>query len=213
MKRIVLIALAMTSLNAHADMTGAGDAAIVQQLVLIVEKANKQIQQFQEMTDISKRLEEMEAAKTVKKVTDQGNEIGHLLNELENTVELVGDIRDDPGGLQDLEHTIGYLEQDLESADSRQGLEKAKAYARLISDLKRLGFVQRANQAAMEQLASGTDVEDNQRINATNSTIMTDILVKREQRETIRAAHDVKAVNELLRSNKYSSMVESGDSQ
>lgn len=213
MKPIALITLTLFSLNAHADLTGAGDAAIVKQLVVIVEKANQQIKQLKEMTDISERLEEMEAAKTVKKVTDQGNDIARLLSELENTVELVGDISNDPGGLQDLERTISYLEQDLESADSRQGLEKAKAYARLISDLKRLGFIQKATQTTMEQLASGTNEEDNQRINATNSTIMTDILVKREQRDSIKAAHEVKAVNELLRSNKYSSMVESGENQ
>lgn len=213
MKRIALITLFLFPLNVHADMTGAGDAAIVKQLVVIVEKANQQIKQLKEMIDISERLEEMEEAKTVKKVTDQGNEIAHLLDELENTVELVGDIKNDPGGLKDLERTISYLEQDLEIADSRQGLEKAKAYARLISDLKRLGFIQKATRTTMEQLASGTNEEDNQRINATNSTIMTDILVKREQRESIKAAHEVKAVNELLRSNKYSSMVKSGDTQ
>ncbi|MCG8313816.1 MAG: hypothetical protein MI976_11415 [Pseudomonadales bacterium] len=210
MRLIIIACLLVASFNAKSDMTGAGDVAIVEQLIVIVEQTNQQIKQFQEMTDISKRLEEMESIKTVKKVTDQGEQIGHLIAELEETVSLVGDLQKDPGGLKDIERTIMYLEQDLNRADSKQGLEKAKAYSRLISDLKRLGFIQKANAMAMEQLAAGTNEEQNQQISTTNSTIMTDILVRREEREKIKASHEVKAVNELLRGNKYSSMVKSG---
>ena len=213
MKTLLTMLLLCISLTVKADLTGAGDAAIVQQLVAILKATNEQVKQFQEMTDIAKKLEDMETVKTVKKITEEGEELKSLIDEMETSISLISDIKNNPGGIRELETTIEMLQRDIDSADSKQGLDKAKAYARLISDLKRLSFIRKATNASMKKLGEGTNVEDTQRINATNSSIMTDILVQREQREKVRAAHDNKAVTELLNGTRYSSMVKDKEAQ
>jgi hypothetical protein len=209
MKRIILILCLLPSVS-MADMTGAGDAAIVQQLIVMVEAAYEQLEQLEKATNISKRIEEMETVKSVKKVSEQGNELKKLMSELEKTGDLINEMGNNPGGINDINQQIGKLEDKLNVANNKEGLDKAKAYSRLLADLKRIRFLRDSNTASIKEIAGGTNDEDNKRLSAHNSTIMTDLLIRQEEKDSIKRSHETQAVSELLDGISYGSMAKGG---
>lgn len=202
---VLLTILPITSVK--ADATGATDMLQLEQLIAIFQTVNQSLKEFQEMTDIQGRMEQLEAAKTVRKLTEQGDDMKDLMREMENTGSILKGIQSDPGGINDLNQTIKSLENSLDSADKKEGVEQIKAYARIASDLKRIRFIRNANRESIEDIAAGTNQEDNQALTATSTAMMSEIIAQQEQRDLMKSAHETKAINELMRGTRYSSMI------
>ncbi len=198
--------LYLSSPLAWADATGAGDAAILQELIVLVKTANDQLKQVQEMTDITEKIREMESLKHVRTISETGSQFNQLFSELGTSYETVQDLINDPGGLNELEREIEYMRYKAEMANSNEGMAQARAYARLASDLKRIRFLQQSNKAAQRQLGSGASTEEAHTINASNSTIMADIMLNREKEAKKAQIMDTDAAATVMEQSNYSSL-------
>jgi hypothetical protein len=207
MKRILIVLTACLIAPAQAEITGAGDAAIVQQLVTLVKSTNEQLQEVRKTVSISERLEEMEQAKAVRRLAAEGKAMRELIKESEKLEGQLLDIKGDPTGSRRTQREIASLQYALDSAKERDGRGQAKAYSRLLADMKRLEFLGTAQKESMKKMASGANETDNTQVAATSSMIMSDLMLQREQQEQARKAQEVQAVESTLRSMQYSTMV------
>lgn len=207
MKRTFLIAVMSTMpVGVYADATGAGDAAIVQQLVTLVKSANEQFRELVKSVSISENLESMEQAKAIKRIAAEGQAMRELIRETETLEGQITDLQDDPLGSRRTEREVSGLENALESAKQRDDRGQAKAYSRMLADMKRLQFLGKAQKESMKKVAQGTNETDNTEVAATSSMIMSDLMLQNERREQARRAQEVQAINETLGSMRYSTI-------
>ena len=199
--RLMVMCLMMSSGNAFsAAGTGAFDGAIFAELQVHTAKLLDNIERLTESLDISKRMEEMESLKSVKRISAEGLALKKVVNDIENIDEIVEDKSHNLLNQKDLLNQIDSLQYQIDNADN------PRAYANLASDLKRVRFLGQANKAAMKQLIQGSNEADDNKSAATASLIMSDILIKREEREAITKAEEMQALQAIIGNNGYSEL-------
>lgn len=206
MKNRFLFVLFLLPSLSYADAVGATDSLMLEKMVALLKTANEQLEEFQDMTDISERLKQIEELKQVSKLSAEGEKLKELFREVNRGWDTVNDMTSDPGGYKAIESTIRRLEYEAEYAGSLEGLNKAKEYSRILADLKRIQFLQEANDASKKKLVDGVNPEQSQQISAANSTIMTDLMLQREQRATMVRLQEQEAVQDLLQNSTYNAI-------
>lgn len=206
MKRI-FIALCFMPITAWADVTGAGDAAIVQQLVTLVKSANYQLEEMRKTTSITERLENMEQAKAVRRLAEEGKAMGDLIKEGEKLESNLMGLKGDPSGTGNTKWEIERIQRDLKNAKDADSLGQAKAYSRMLADLKRLEFLGKAQKESMKTVSKGANETDNTKVTATSTMIMSDLMLQKEKEAQAKKSQEVKALGGALESLQYSSIV------
>lgn len=199
--RFMVIWLMISSGNAFsAAGTGAFDGAIFAELQVHTTKMLDNIKRLTESLDISKRMEEMEALKSVKRISAEGLALKNVINDIENIDGIMEDSRHNLLNQKDLLNQIDSLQYQIDNADN------PRVYANLANDLKRVRFLGQANKAAMTQLIEGSNEADDNKSAATASLIMSDILIKQEEREAILRAEETRALQAIIGNNGYSEL-------
>jgi hypothetical protein len=201
MRRIAAMAL-ITALSgsAVADVTGAGDTAIIAQLKAQTAKMVEQLKTVTETLDVSQRLEDMEQLRFVRRLSAEGEALRGVVSDVREGTELVNDARSNPGNLKDIDRQISRLEARM--ADS----EDVGDYAHMLADLKRIRMLGQANRESMEKAATGTDEQEDIKSTAANAMIMADIMVQNESEEAQRRVEERKAMQELWQDNGYAEL-------
>jgi hypothetical protein len=200
-----LLAVIFSS-GAHADMTGAGDAAIVSQLVAQAKILREQLVDMRETLDVSKRLERMEEVKTVKEVHEEGTALKDLMDETEQLKREYGEFVDDPASFNRSKDEITWLGDALK--DAKHSKNKVKAYAAIMADVRRLRLLGKANEASEKKIMKGTNERDDQKITASNTFIMSKILLDNEAREQKRRANNTNIMDGIISNSGYRSLGE-----
>jgi len=199
--RLMVLCLMMSSGNAFpAAGTGAFDGAIFAELQVHTAKLLDNIEKLTESLDISKRMEEMESLKSVKRISAEGLALKKVVNDIGNIDEIIEDKSHNLLNQKDLLNQIDSLQYQIDNADN------PRAYANLANDLKRVRFLGQANKAAMKQLIQGSNEADDNKSAATASLIMSDILIKREEREVMTRAEEMQALQAIIGNNGYSEL-------
>lgn len=183
MKKInkLTLVLLLVSHTSFADITGAGDAAILGQLVTQTGKIVDQLNQAKEALNVSKYMQEAERLKQVKQLSQTGAKFAQLLDDMDG---LNGaDSWDDPFGLKSVTGEIETLESEIESAKNKGDKEKSRRYARILKNLKKVKFLGEANKKSQSSVASGANESDLVRVSAESSLIMSSLLQSKEERE------------------------------
>jgi len=213
MKRAIagLLCMALVSPSVLADATGAGDAAILSELTAQTTKLAEQLKTMREALDINKRMQEMEEMRAVHVVVREGMEMKNILDNVSDMENEINTMTNSPGGLDQTQSDIERFQRNLDHASEEEGLSQAKSYAYLMADLKRLKFLGTANRETMKKMGQGTNETDDTKAIATNTMIMSDVIVEKEKRETRRRGNEVNALQELMGGVKYSSMQQGRD--
>lgn len=201
---IPFVIIAMLSSIARADMTGAGDAAILSQLVAQGKILAEQLTNIRDTLDVSKRLEDMETLKTVKNIHEEGRALNDLLSETEQLRRDYAEFVDDPTSFNRTEEEITWLGEALR--DSKDDPNAVKAYASLMVDVKRLRFLGQANRASEKKIIAGTNQEDDGKITASNTFIMSQLLLENEAREQKRRANNTNVMQGIIGNTGYSAL-------
>lgn len=188
--------------HAAADATGAADAAILAQLQTQTARIVEQLKTVGETLNVSKRLEDMEQLRFVKRISAEGDALKGIVSDVKDATGMVNDQRQNAFNHQDVVDQIDYLENRANNADD------AGDYGNLMSDLKRVRMLGQANRATMVKLSQGSDEQDDIRGTATNTMIMADILVEQEKRRAMIRSEEVNAMQQLFQSNGYSELYE-----
>ncbi|MCP3671502.1 MAG: hypothetical protein GY814_13945 [Gammaproteobacteria bacterium] len=183
-----------------ADATGAGDAALLSELMAQTKQLLEQVRELKEQVNITRRLEDMQQIKAVKAISTEGSAMVEVIRNLDSIADEVEDSRDNPLGAAAVERELDYFDRRVDSA------QDAKDYARLAADLKRLKFLGQANEASMRNNSSGSNEADDNKSTATNTIIIANILVEQERRNRVRQAHEEAALKDMLRGSSYSSL-------
>lgn len=201
MKRIGFLLLCMPSI-AFADITGTGDAAILAQLQVQTAKIVDQLKTVSETLDVSKRMEEMEQLRFIRRISAEGEALKGIVSDANEATGLINEQRTNAFNHQDVVDQIEYLE-------SRSGnAEDVGDYANLMADLKRVRMLGQANRQTMAQAARGTDEQEDIKSTSTSTMIMADIMVEQEKRRAMLRAEEVNAMQQLFKSNGYSELYE-----
>lgn len=192
------------SSTVHADATGAGDAAIVSQLVAQLKVLREQLADVRETLNVSKRLESMEELKTVKEVHEEGSALSDLMDENEQLKRDFGDFVDDPSSLNRTEGDIAWLGDALK--DAKDDPNAVRAYGQIMADVRRLKFLGQANKASEEKIIKGTNEKDDQKITASNTFIMSQLLLENEEREQKRRANNTNVMESVIGNTGYSAL-------
>lgn len=201
-----LLCLVLISHSALADMTGAGDAAILTELTAQTAKLAEQLKTMREALDVNKRMQDMEALRATHVVVREGLEMNKILKHVGDMQRDINEMTNNPGGFDQTESDIARFKNSLDSASNKEGLNQAKSYSYIVSDLKRLQFLGQANRETMKKMGEGTNETGDTKAIATNTTIMSDVIVEKEKRETRRRGNEVNALQDMLGGAKYSSM-------
>ena len=199
--KLIAMCLMVSSGNAFsAAGTGAFDGAIFAELQVHTAKMLDNIERLTESLDISKRMEEMESLKSVKRISAEGLALKKVVNDIGNIDGIIEDKSHNLLNQKDLLNQIDSLQYQIDNADN------PRAYANLANDLKRVRFLGQANKAAMKQLIQGSNEADDNKSAATASLIMSDILIKREEREAMTRAEEMQALQAIIGNNGYSEL-------
>ena len=202
----ILVGTLATS-SVRADMTGAGDAAILQELVAQSQTMLKQLHAVKDTLDVSRQLAEMEQLKTIREVSNEGNQLRSLIGNAQEGYSLVTSTSEDPFGLKSTQSEIDYIQASLETARSSQSsLQSARSYANILSDLKRLKFLGQANAESIKKISEGTDDIQNKAITASNTSIMAQLMIEDERRKAAARASDSETFIDMLHGVNYQSM-------
>jgi len=198
-----LCLLAAIGSSARADMTGAGDAAIIVKLTTIYnaikEQYQKQVELIKEakvQTENMQKVKEM--AVTVKKEYDFARNF-NIERELNN-------IKDDMGGLTLLDNMDGKsperqfemlsreINRRFEANESKSSDEAKRKLAAQLASLQRLMALQKSKAQEAEALASGTKTDKEVQASAASSCALVAALeLAREQR---RIEEEMRAVDQ-----------------
>lgn len=201
MKRIGFLLLCMPGI-AFADITGTGDAAILAQLQVQTAKIVDQLKTVSETLDVSKRMEEMEQLRFIRRISAEGEALKGIVSDVNEATGLINDQRTNAFNHQDVVDQIEYLE-------SRSGnAEDVGDYANLMADLKRVRMLGQANRQTMVLASRGTDEQEDIKSTSTSTMIMADIMVEQEKRRAMLRAEEVNAMQQLFKSNGYSELYE-----
>lgn len=208
--RYAYLALAWTlfSAQALADVTGAGDAAILSELTVQTGKMAEQLKSMREAVDINKRMQEMQELRAVHVVVREGMEMKNILDNVSDMEKEIATMSNSPGGLDQMQSDISRFESNMNHASDEEGITQAKSYAYVLSDLKRLKFLGTANRETMKKMSKGTNETDDTKAIATNTMIMSDVIVEKEKREARRRGNEVNAMQQLMGGMRYTSMQE-----
>ena len=179
----LILVLLCVSQNSFADLTGAGDAAIVSQLVVQTGKIVEQIQQAKEALDISNYMQNIEQLRQIKTLSNTGAQFGQLFNNINTGLDDVNNWESDPFGLKSVNSEIETLEHEIEAAKNKGDLEKSKRYARTLKNLKNIKFLGEANEQAQKAVSTGNNELDLTRVTAESTVVMSALLQSKEQRE------------------------------
>ncbi len=203
-KIVVILIILTISTPTRADMTGAGDAALLTQLVEMVEQGYQQLVKLKDALDISKRMEEYEQLKSVKRLATEGRAIVELYNDMKDFKDEVQYLTNDPFNTTPINKEIDWVSRSMHGAKGNKNA--VKAYANILLEMRNLKFLGKAVEKSKNKLASGTNEEDNKQISASSSMIAADILIRNEQRVRQKEANDTSIILRSLKSS-YSSMV------
>lgn len=192
------LALIFISNISFADVTGAGDAALLTQLVTMTTTLNKSLTTLRETTDLTKKLENLEQASWVKEVSKAGKQINEIANNIDDSIDTANDIRSDPLGLDSTEQEIESIKSAMERAGVKQGTAKARAYARIMKDLERMRFVGQTQRSIIENKQDGENSDDALKNTSDTSLMMLDIARSNEERKLRRSSNEVTALSDLL---------------
>lgn len=203
-QRYFILIAALAANTAMADLTGAGDAAILSKLIEQMAVMREQLEQAKDSVNIGKRMEQMEKLKSAKKLHAEGKAFKDMLDEYESIVSEIEGFRADPVGVDKPRSEMQWLNDALKGADTSSN--SAKAYASILMELKNLEFLGKANAASQEKLARGTNTEEESQITASNTLIMSKILLEREARAQEAAANNASIVSDVLGNPGYSAL-------
>lgn len=206
---LTLFLICFFSTSSYADMTGAGDAAILAELVSQAKTLKEQLQSVRETLDVSKRLEEMETLKTIKSVHEEGRALGDLISETEQMQNEYKKFVADPSSFNQTRDEISWLGSALKNAKDDQNA--AKSYANIMADVKRLNFLGKATKESEKKLISGTNQEDDGKITASNTFIMSQLLLENEERDQKRRANNTNVMQGVLGNAGYSALGEESE--
>lgn len=197
---IMIICSLPIASSTQADMTGAGDAAILAQLVEQFTVLKEQYDKVVETVDIQKRIEEMEQLKAIKRISDEGQALGELYNISDDFRYSWERDKNNPFGLRALESDLQRIQKMAKDA------ENGRDYAAFTARLKRLKVFGQANEKSSKKISGGSNESDDIKTTAINVTLMTDILIDNENSKTVRQAHEMKAIKDLMGNNSYSNI-------
>lgn len=204
-KRIsTLLITCLLSVNANADLTGAGDAAILTQLVEMTKNTVQQLETLKETLDAQKILTEMEQLKGVKELSDAGSDLGEIFGNIEKGANTFNDIKSDPFGLDKIESEISYVQRKIEQAEDKDDLSSAKAWTDVLKGLKRIKFLGQANESNLIKLQKGTSQNDLDKIGAESALISATAEATRLQREERQEAYNAELLQTLMNGYDYS---------
>jgi len=204
-KKIIFSALLLTlSTPSRADLTGAGDVAIITQLVEMVEQGHQQIMKLKEALNISKKMEQFEQLKVIKKISDEAQALHGLIEDVKHLEDDVNDLIADPFTLDPIEREIEWITRKMRRAEGSD--DAVKSYARILMELKNLKFLGAATAKSKEKLRSGTNNEANQQISASSDLICAELLIKSAKRQQLIDANNTSIMLKTLKNRSYSSM-------
>ena len=205
--RYLLVLIICLSSFSHADMTGAGDAAILQQLAVQLKTLKDALDTAKENLEVVDKIKKLEESKAVKSIREDGKAIQDFYadakkakRDVERYSGYVDDVRE---GLDEIEKLQRRMERAGNNPDQRGA---AKAYANIFMDLKRLKFLSDAQEKTQKQIAEGTNEEDSVKITATNTMIMSRILLENEERAQKKAANDTAITSDIMSSISYEAL-------
>lgn len=207
-RKIVVFVIAMYSANTLADMTGAGDTAILQQLIVQVQKMNEQYKAMKEQIGLAEKMENYEKLKNAKKTSEEGNSFLEFVNE---TNEFMGDVKefvDNVDEIQGVSKEMNAIAKKLDKAKEADDKNKLKAYSSIMVNLKRIHKLAKANEKTKQKMSTGVNESDKSHITAANTTIMADILIANEERAKKREINNVDSMETIFDNTNYSALAE-----
>lgn len=177
MKKYILTLLCLLFANAtQADVTGAGDAAILGELVAQTKMLAQELQKIEDTINIQKRIEQLEELKAAKKLYEEGKAFQNIVKNVARGKASMERMKDNPFGTQGIIQDVNWLDTAIEEA------EEAGDYAHIAVELRNLRFLGQANSASTEKIAKGTNQEENTQITSSNTSIVANLLLKEEER-------------------------------
>ncbi len=194
--------------NTSAQTTGALDGLMLEQLIQNGKTAYDTLKKASEQYERIKKMEAIQAAKTVRKMYRDGRELQDMFK---NAKALAGKIEgiemDEFESMFNGKSADWFISQ---YKNIHNNPNKKKAYGSLAMKISNLKFLYASNEATVKDKAAGTNEEDNTRLTATNSIIMSKILLDQEAREINKQKNNTDIVNSVLSGSAgYSSLAES----
>lgn len=202
----VFVFSAITSFNSYADVTGAGEAALYSQMVQMVATVKEELVTLKETLSIQEQLKDFEQLKEVRELSKAGSEFGKMFNDIGTIGNTLDDWSNDPFGTNEIQAEVERLEYMLERADSADGINKGKIYARMLRDLKNIQFLGTVNRENSKKLATGMNDNDAKKMSAESSLIMATIIEQQEMRNVAERNHSIDATQRLFGSTNYGAL-------
>lgn len=181
MRKMTFMLLTLVCFDVRADMTGAVDAAILSETVVhtgqnakSLEVEIKSFQTFMESLDISKRIEKMEQLKTVKQLSDAGRKLNVFLENISDVIEGGNDLFGNKLGLEKIKSDAQWLNSSIKNA------ETAGDVTHVMIELKNLRFLGQMVTESKKNLGKGTNDLENKQITAINTTVISDLMLRKE---------------------------------
>jgi hypothetical protein len=208
-KTLVLLIL-LFPIQSKADMTGAGDAAILAQLAEMTAQAVEQLKTLKETMDIQEQLKQLQQLDGIKELSESGKSLGEIFGSVRNGAGIIESMEGDPFGVDAIDADIAYMEQRIESAKEKDDLTALEIYADVLKDLKKVQWLGKTNENNATQISNGVSKDELEKIGAESglitSTVITDMLKKSNAEDAANAQ-----ITEILMSGYGYNFTEKGN--
>lgn len=206
--KTIFMVLFCASVHASAQTTGAFDAVIFEQLVQNGKTAYDTLKKASEQYEKLKKMEAIQKAREARKMYRDARELQEMFK---NSKALANKIEGlDMNGFDAM---FGGKDADWymrEYENISNNPNKKKAYGAFLMKLNMLEFLYKSNESTIKDKTVGTNERDDKRHTATNTMIMSKILLENEGRELTKIKNDTDIVNNvIIGTSSYSSLAES----
>lgn len=168
---------------ARADMFGATDSVMIARMTAMLKSLNEQLKEVKKQVNLAQQLRDLESVKQVREISEGGDQLAEMFGEALDTVDLTEDIRDEPErGFQQTQNELNSYIQAAERAGDQEGIGRAYRMSRVLGRLDRLSVLGQAQEQVAAESAKGLSEVDATRSTSTSTAIMTQLVIRQEQR-------------------------------
>lgn len=219
MKHRLILTLGLTvAIQANADVVS--NQAQLTQLIELVRQGNDQLREVRRAVSLQEQLRDMKQLELVQEVAGFGAESQTLMEELDATRQILGSYTSPDEQIAQLREDVEWYLANYERAANQDDALAALAgysralsqldnqywtgqpspneaaisrFVRLVSDVERLEIVRSSQRNNQQRIAAGIDTHDAARISATDTNLLLQLAIAREERHQAAEARELEA--------------------
>ena len=181
MQRVIIMCFVLLSPHVMAFGSDGSGYKILAQVKKQLDEMKKSLKEAKKAVNISQNLEKLEQAKTYQEsITNVFDDLKTIHQEAKSLKSEFDDLIEDPFDTSHIGSDVEWYDKILR--DVKDEPARVKVYGGVLMDLKNLEFMRKQQDKKLQIMADGTNEKEESKIQTDNSMIMTDILIRNEQR-------------------------------